>query len=58
MASMGIEAIAEVRRDGKKPAPTEGMDFFDTGVDADHRQAGRRASSSIDTAKGPELCWG
>ena len=32
MASLGIEAIAKFAADGTKPAPTEGKDFFDTGV--------------------------
>ena len=42
MASMGVEAIAEFAKTGKKPEPTPGLDFFDTGVALDHRQAGRR----------------
>ena len=42
MASMGVEAIVEFAKTGKKPETTPGLDFFDTGVDADHRQAGRR----------------
>ena len=41
MASMGVEAVAEFAKSGKKPEPTPGLDFFNTGVDADHRQAGR-----------------
>ena len=32
MASLGIEAIANFANDGTKPTPTEGKDFFDTGV--------------------------
>ena len=32
MASMGIEAIKKFADSGEKPAPTEGMDFFDTGA--------------------------
>ena len=42
MASLGIEAIKKFADTGEKPKPTEGKDFFDTGVDAGHRQAGRR----------------
>ncbi len=42
MASMGIEAIKKFADTGEMPEPTEGKDFFDTGVDADHRQAGGR----------------
>ena len=57
MASLGIEAIAKFAADGSKPAPTEGKDFFDTGVAliTDKPAAG---VESIDTAKGTELCWG
>jgi len=57
MASLGIEAIAKFAADGTKPAPTEGKDFFDTGVAliTDQPAAG---VESIDSAKGLELCWG
>jgi fructose transport system substrate-binding protein len=57
MASLGIEAIAKFAADGTKPAPTEGKDFFDTGVQliTDKPAAG---IESIDTVKGLELCWG
>ncbi|HBU14685.1 MAG: sugar ABC transporter [Rhodobacteraceae bacterium GWE1_64_9] len=57
MASLGIEAIAKFAADGTKPAPTEGKDFFDTGVAliTDKPAAG---VDSIDTTKGTELCWG
>ncbi|QYK41829.1 MAG: sugar ABC transporter substrate-binding protein [Paracoccaceae bacterium] len=57
MASLGIEAIAKFAADGSKPAPTEGKDFFDTGVQliTDKPAAG---IESIDTVKGLELCWG
>ena len=57
MASLGIEAIAKFAADGRKPAPTEGKDFFDTGVTliTDKPVDG---VESIDSAKGAELCWG
>jgi fructose transport system substrate-binding protein len=57
MASKGIEAIAAFAKDGTKPAPTEGKNFFDTGVSlvTDKPVDGL---PSIDTAKGTELCWG
>jgi fructose transport system substrate-binding protein len=57
MASLGIEAIARFAADGTLPAPTEGKDFFDTGVSliTDTPAPG---VESIDTAKGLELCWG
>ena len=57
MASKGIEAIAAFAKDGTKPAPSEGKNFFDTGVTliTDKPAAG---VDSVDTAKGAELCWG
>jgi len=57
MAALGVEAIAKFAADGSKPAPTEGKDFFDTGVTliTDKPAAG---VESIDTAKGLDLCWG
>ncbi len=57
MASKGIEAIAAFAKDGTKPAPTEGKNFFDTGVAliTDKPVAG---VESIDSTKGAELCWG
>ena len=57
MASKGIEAIAAYAKDGSKPKPSEGKDFFDTGVTliTDKPAAG---VDSIDSEKGLELCWG
>lgn len=57
MAALGIEAIKTFADTGEKPAPTEGKDFFDTGVTliTDNPVEG---VESIDTAKGLELCWG
>ncbi len=57
MASLGIEAIDKFAAEGSKPVPTEGKDFFDTGVQliTDKPAAG---IESIDTVKGLELCWG
>lgn len=57
MASMGIEAIAAFAKDGTKPVPTEGKDFFDTGV-ALITDKPVDGVESIDSAKGTELCWG
>ncbi len=57
MASLGIEAIKAYADTGEKPEPTEGKDFFDTGVTliTDEPVDG---VESVDTAKGLELCWG
>jgi fructose transport system substrate-binding protein len=57
MASLGVEAIAKYAADGTKPAPTEGKNFFDTGV-ALITDKPAEGVTSIDTAKGLELCWG
>lgn len=57
MASKGIEAIVAYAKDGTKPAASEGLTFFNTGVNlvTDKPAAG---VESIDSAKGTELCWG
>lgn len=57
MASLGIEAIAAYAKDGTKPAVTEGLSFFNTGVNlvTDKPVDG---VASIDSTKGTELCWG
>jgi fructose transport system substrate-binding protein len=57
MAAMGIDAIAAFAKDGTKPAATEGLSFFNTGVNlvTDKPAAG---VESIDSTKGTELCWG
>lgn len=57
MASLGIEAIAAYAADGTLPAPTEGKDFFDTGV-ALVTANPAEGVDSIDVAEGMELCWG
>ncbi len=57
MASMGIEAIAAFAADGTKPANTEGLDFFDTGVElvTDEPVDG---IPSISSDEALEKCWG
>ena len=57
MAAKGIEAIAAYAKDGTKPAPTEGKNFFDTGVTLITDKPAQGVDS-IDSAKGTELCWG
>ncbi len=57
MASLGIEAIAAWAKDGTKPEPTPGKDFFDTGVALVTDQP-VDGVESIDTDEGLELCWG
>jgi fructose transport system substrate-binding protein len=57
MASKGIEAIAAFAKDGTKPKASDGLDFFNTGVNliTDHPAAG---VPSIDTKEGTAKCWG
>lgn len=57
MASLGVEAIAEYARTGKKPQPSPGKDFHDTGVTlvTDHPVDGIK---SISAHAGLGECWG
>jgi fructose transport system substrate-binding protein len=57
MASMGVEAIVEFSKSGKKPGTTPGLDFLNTGVEliTDHPVDG---VPSITSAEGLKKCWG
>ena len=57
MASLGVEAAVEYAKSGKKPAPTPGLDFFNTGVSlvTDKPVEG---VPSIGTKEGLAKCWG
>lgn len=57
MASKGIDAVAEFAKSGKKPQPTEGKTFTDTGVTliTDKPVAG---VPSITSEEGLKQCWG
>ena len=57
MASKGVEAIAAFAKDGTKPAASDGLTFFNTGVNliTDKPAPG---VDSLDSTKGTELCWG
>ena len=57
MAAKGIEAIAAYAADGTKPAATDGLTFFNTGVNL-VTDAPVDGVPSIDSDKGTELCWG
>jgi len=57
MASLGIEAIAAWAKDGTKPAPTPGKEFFDTGV-ALVTDTPVDGVESISVEEGKALCWG
>ncbi|MFC7485151.1 substrate-binding domain-containing protein [Knoellia sp. CPCC 206453] len=57
MATLGMEAIAKIARGGEKPKPSEGLDFFDTGVAlvSDKKVDG---VESITADEGSKICWG
>ncbi|MDQ1084771.1 substrate-binding domain-containing protein [Microbacterium sp. SORGH_AS_0344] len=57
MASLGMEAIAEIARGGEAPQPTDGLDFFSTGQQlvTDQPQTGLESLTSADAAS---TCWG
>jgi fructose transport system substrate-binding protein len=57
MAALGIEAIAQFAKDGTKPKPTEGKDFFDTGVNLVTAKPAEGVKS-IDVKEGTDKCWG
>jgi fructose transport system substrate-binding protein len=57
MASLGIEAIAAFAKDGTKPKASEGLGFYNTGVNLITDKPAEGVPS-LDTAKGTELCWG
>jgi fructose transport system substrate-binding protein len=57
MAALGVQAVVDYAKTGKKPEPTPGKKFYDTGVSlvTDHPVAG---VPSISTADGLKKCWG
>ena len=57
MASKGIEAIKAWSADGTKPANSEGLDFFNTGVELITDSA-VDGVESLTSAEGLEKCWG
>ncbi|MFC5382180.1 sugar ABC transporter substrate-binding protein [Aquipuribacter nitratireducens] len=57
MASLGVEAVAQYAEDGTVPEPTDGLDFFDTGVTLITDEPVEGVESE-DTAWGLDNCWG
>ena len=57
MASLGVEAVAEFAKSGKKPEPTPGLEFYDTGV-ALITDKPVDGVPSITSAEGLTKCWG
>ncbi|MFC3495793.1 substrate-binding domain-containing protein [Glycomyces rhizosphaerae] len=57
MAELGVQAIADLVETGEKPENSEGLDFYDTGVELVTDQA-HDGIDSITAAEAKELCWG
>ena len=57
MASLGMDAIAQIARGGDKPATTEGLDFFNTGVALVTNEP-VEGVDSIDSTEASGICWG
>ena len=57
MASLGVQAVADFAKTGKKPEPSPGLDFFNTGVNlvTDKPAPG---IASITSAEALKKCWG
>ncbi len=57
MASLGVEAVSAFAKDGTKPKNSEGLDFFNTGVQliTDKPVDGLK---SITSEEGLKICWG
>jgi fructose transport system substrate-binding protein len=57
MAELGIQAIAQIATGGAKPANSQGLDFYDTGVAlvTDKTAAG---ITVISGDEGSKICWG
>jgi fructose transport system substrate-binding protein len=57
MASKGIEAIAAFAKDGTKPKATDGLTFFNTGVNLITDKPAEGVPS-LDSKEGTAKCWG
>jgi fructose transport system substrate-binding protein len=57
MAELGVEAIADLAESGTAPETTEGLDFFDTGVEL-VTDTPADGVESIDSAAASDICWG
>jgi fructose transport system substrate-binding protein len=57
MASLGVEAVVEFANSEKKPQPSPGLDFFNTGVELITDDPADGVPSE-DSKFGAENCWG
>ena len=57
MAELGVKSIVDLVKDGTKPENSEGLDFFNTGVQL-VTDTPVKGVESIDTAAALDICWG
>ncbi|GAB12827.1 fructose ABC transporter fructose-binding protein [Arthrobacter globiformis NBRC 12137] len=57
MAELGVKAIVELAKTGKKPANSPGLDFYNTGVELVTDKAADGVKS-ITTSEASKICWG
>ncbi len=57
MAALGVEAVARFAETGELPEPTEGKDFFDTGVGL-VTGSPVEGMEQLTVEEGMRLCWG
>ena len=57
MAELGVKAIVELVKTGKKPANSPGLDFYNTGVELVTDKAADGVKS-ITTSEASKICWG
>ena len=57
MAELGVEAIHALATTGEAPEASEGLDFFDTGVELVTDQP-HEGIESITSAEAGDVCWG
>jgi fructose transport system substrate-binding protein len=57
MAEDGVKAIKTIATGGAKPKPTDGLDFFNTGVKL-VTNTPADGVKSITAAQGSKICWG
>lgn len=57
MASMGVEAIVDYAKNGAKPANSDGLDFFNTGVQLITNEPADGVDS-MTADEGLKICWG
>jgi fructose transport system substrate-binding protein len=57
MAELGVKAIVDLAKTGKKPENSAGLDFFNTGVELVTDKAADGVKS-ITTTDATQICWG